>query len=339
MVDDGLLVLGAGDVRRALDGREAEIVEAVAAAYRAHGAGQTVVPHSSFLRFAADDPNRIIALPAYLGDDAPLAGLKWIASFPGNVERGIDRASALLILNSVDTGRPVAVVESSIVSGRRTAASAALAARELHGAEATRLGVVGCGFINFEIMRFARAVLPELESLVLFDLLPERADQFGGRVIDELGPMEVEGVHSIDEVFAATELVSFATVASTPHVERADGWSPEHTVLHISLRDLAPSVIRAADNVVDDVDHVLRAQTSLHLTELEDGRRDFIRCPLADVLSGQQPPRAGDRPVVFSPFGLGMLDLAVARMVLDSARAHGGGIRVPDFLPPSWSRS
>ncbi len=328
-----LRVLGARDILAALDGNELATIDAVAAAYLTHRAGRTSLPPSLFLRFGEERPDRIIALPAWLDDASPIAGMKWIASFPGNVVQGIDRASATLIVNSTETGRPIAVLESSIISARRTAASAALAARELHGAEETRLGIVGCGLINFEVARFARAALPKLSTLVLSDLLPERAEQFAARVDAELPGLKCEIVDSNAALFGRTPLVSLATVASTPHIDAVEGWGPETTLLHVSLRDLSTGLILEADNVVDDVDHVLKARTSVHLAEMESGRRDFIRCTLADVLAGAEPPRVPGKPLVFSPFGMGVLDLAVARQALSAE-----GTVVPDFLPPSWRR-
>jgi ornithine cyclodeaminase/alanine dehydrogenase-like protein (mu-crystallin family) len=84
---------------------------------------------------------------------------------------------------------------------------------------------------------------------------------------------------------------------------------------------------------VDDVDHAIRAQTSLHLVEQKLGHRKFVRGTLAEVLLGRMPSRAdAARPVVFSPFGLGVLDLAVAAMILSDAAKMSVGTKVPGFF-------
>ena len=91
-------------------------------------------------------------------------------------------------------------------------------------------------------------------------------------------------------------------------------------MLHISLRDLAPEIVLASANVVDDVEHCLKADTSPHLAEQRTGARDFLHGTLDDVIAGRVTLPA-DRPVVFSPFGLGVLDLAVGKYVYDRLAA------------------
>src|SRR5438094_6163610 len=110
-----------------------DCIEIVREAYLAHADGRSVNPDSYFLRFPGKPDARIIALPAYLGNGFDVAGLKWIASYPANIQRGFPRASAVLVLNNYDTGYPFALLESSIISAARTAASAALAAHWLNG--------------------------------------------------------------------------------------------------------------------------------------------------------------------------------------------------------------
>jgi ornithine cyclodeaminase len=338
MLNSDLLILRGPEVAALLEGRERELLDIVGAAYVAHGEGDSSLPYSNFLRFPGENRNRIIALPAYLGAGFGVAGMKWISSFPANLERGLDRASAVMVLNSTETGRPEAFLEGSLISAKRTAASAALAASVLQGERRSNVaGLVGCGLINFEVARFLRASCPEIERLVVFDLDPARAERFAESCRKEFEGVSVETAPDIASVLAGCKLVSFATTAVEPHVFDLSPCQPGSTILHVSLRDLAPELVLASDNVVDDVSHVCQAQTSVHLAEQSSGGRDFIRCTLADVLRGSAPGRISPESItIFSPFGLGVLDLAVGKFVLGEAARVGGGTVIESFLPDSW---
>src|SRR6266567_2399038 len=179
MGDGDILILKGSEIAALLSGRELDLIQTVRRAYECHATGASSLPHSVFLQFPDDPRNRIIALPAYLGDEFGVAGIKWVASFPANIETNQDRASATIILNSARTGRPEAILEGSIISAKRTAASAALAALTLqNGNKVRRVGFVGCGLINFEIARFLLAGYREIESFALFDVDEERMVQF-----------------------------------------------------------------------------------------------------------------------------------------------------------------
>jgi len=335
-----LVVLSAENVAAALIGQELAVMDAVSRAYSVHNCGQSSLPHSTFLRFPDSPANRIIALPAYLGGGVDSSGVKWIASFPGNVNEGTDRASAVLILNSTKNGRPRAVLESSMISAWRTAASAALAARSLARGRMAVAGLVGCGIINFTILQFLRLACPGLESVLLYDLNRASAQAFKKRCCQEFSEMNVELATDCETVLRRSNVISFATTAGKPYVQSLSMCDPKAVVLHISLRDLMPQVVLDSDNIVDDPDHVCRAQTSIHLAEQEVGHRRFIRCTLADIINNDAPVcQDAGRPVVFSPFGLGILDIAVGEFVLGIAQRNGLGCIVPLFLPEPWQRT
>ncbi|MEU6370188.1 2,3-diaminopropionate biosynthesis protein SbnB [Streptomyces sp. NPDC046931] len=313
-------VIPGAQVQHVLDGRHREVVELIETAYRLHGEGQTVNPPSYFLRFPDRPSARIIALPASVGGDVRTDGLKWISSFPENVGRSIPRASAVLILNDHDTGYPLACLESSIISAARTAASATLAAERIadaRGVRPTRIGFFGTGLIARYVHGFLAGTGWTFDEIGVYDLAVEHAAGFEEYLhrFGERGP--VTRHQDAEALIRSSDLVVFATVAGTPHITDPAWFDHDPLVLHLSLRDLAPEVVLAATNIVDDVDHCLKAATSLHLAEQFTGHRNFVAGTLYDVLTGTLRPQTG-RPVVFSPFGLGVLDLALGRHVYDT---------------------
>jgi N-[(2S)-2-amino-2-carboxyethyl]-L-glutamate dehydrogenase len=326
-------VISGAQVQRALRGQEKEIVELVEATYRLHGAGDSVNPPSYFLRFPDRPSSRIIALPASIGGHTRVDGLKWISSFPENVAAGIPRASAVLILNDHDTGYPFACLESSIISATRTAASAALAADWLSRSRQrpTRVGFVGTGLIARYIHTFLAGTGWSFDEIGLHDLSADSATGFR-RYLEQSGTAGRIIVHeSAEELIRSSDLVVFATIAAEPHISDVSWFEHNPLVLHVSLRDLAPEILLPSTNVVDDIEHCLKANTSPHLAEQLTGNRDFLLGTLNDVMAGRATLPA-DRPVIFSPFGLGVLDLAVGKNVYDKLMSSGDLHVIDDFF-------
>lgn len=317
-------VISGTQVQQALHGRESEIADLVETVYRLHGAGDSVNPPSYFLRFPDRPTSRIIALPASLGGPLRVDGLKWISSFPENTRSGLPRASAVLILNDPDTGYPYACLESSVISATRTASSAALAADRLSGGRPrpTRVGFIGTGLIARYIHTHLTGTGWEFEETGVHDLSAKSAAGFCG-YLERSGSKGRVKVHDDPETLIRTsDLLVFATIAAKPHVHDPSWFTHHPLVLHVSLRDLAPEILLESANFVDDIEHCLKADTSPHLAEQLTGKRDFIDGTLDDVLTARVPVPT-DRTVVFSPFGLGVLDLAVGRFVHDEVARRG----------------
>jgi 2,3-diaminopropionate biosynthesis protein SbnB len=333
-----LLLLKGQDVLSLFRRKERVIVDALRTAYLIKEQGDCSVPNCEFLRFPGNSADRIIPKPAFLGGSCQTAGIKWIASFPGNLHRGLERASAILIMNSLETGIPLAIMESSVISAYRTAANATLAASVLRGFKAiTTLGILGCGVINFETLRFLLASRPEIKTILLWDVNSVRCSRFQIKATELCRGRHLTVAASADILFEGADVVSVATSALAPHLDGSCFSGSTDVILHTSLRDFMPTAILEADNIVDDIDHVCSNATSLDLTAHREGNRNFIRTTLGAILNGTQPARNGSKPALFSPFGLGILDLAVARLAYDLACNERAGTIIADFLPAPWT--
>lgn len=338
--EDNLYILDGSVIEKILQGNERSIINIVQKTYEDHHNGKSVLPHSVFLRFPNNPKDRIIGLPGYISGDSETAGIKWISSFPNNVQLGIDRASALLILNSMKNGRPKAILESSIISAMRTAASAALAVIQIAPKDFEIMGLVGCGLIGFEIVRFVMATNPSINKLLINDLSLPRAEYFRRKCEKKFPSLDIEFVPVVNEILSSSLVTALATTASEPYIHKISECKPSSLILNISLRDISPEVIISSDNVVDDPDHVCRENTSIHLAENITGNRDFIRGTIAEVCLGKIKPTIDRKTVtIFSPFGLGVLDLVLGEFVLKQAIDHNLGICMNNFFPEPWYNS
>jgi ornithine cyclodeaminase/alanine dehydrogenase-like protein (mu-crystallin family) len=211
----------------------------------------------------------------------------------------------------------------------RTAASAVLAARWLNGGarSAPDIAFIGAGVIARNILDMFVADGWDFGHVGVNDPDPASAAAFVQHASSR-GAAPACGALAPEQALRAG-IVVFATNAGTPYVRTP--FQPGQVVLHISLRDIAPELVPGCCNIVDDVDHCLKANTSLHLAEQQLGHRGFVAGTLAQLMRGEIALDRS-RPLVFSPFGLGILDLALGKYVYDVARTRNMVSTVPDFF-------
>ena len=297
------------------------VIRLVTEAYRLFTEGQAVEETPSYLRPPHDARARIIAKPACLYGEHPVAGVKWVGSFPGNLALGLPRASGLLVLNDLCTGLPIGTLEVAAINAHRTSASAVMALNQLHGCPPDRRGgqvisLIGTGHIGWQMACYLVHEGWVPATWVLHDLDASRAQAFAQRLQALTPQVPVRLADDAAQATAAGEVVVFTTTASVPFI---DGLTlrPEQTLLHISLRDLGVAVLAQAHNFVDEAELAFSQKTALALAQDALGHRDYLSGEIAEVLAGGRP--SGRRPVIFSPFGMGILDLAVGQWLLAQA--------------------
>ncbi|QOL15225.1 2,3-diaminopropionate biosynthesis protein SbnB [Dickeya dianthicola] len=324
-------VITSTDVHSWLSKNKKEISKIVKESYCLFHEGKITNPDSYFLRFPDSEKNRIIALPASINTNEGICGIKWISSFPENLENGLNRASAVIILNDRITGYPIACIEGSQISAIRTAASAVAGAEYLHHKKnhIDCLAIIGTGLISFSILEYFLTSGWIIDKVIISDTLNNKRTSFIKK-FQSLSDVPIEWAET-SYAITRSDMIILATSAVTPHIHDPKLLSHNPTLLHISLRDLGEDIILNADNYVDDSSHAIKAKTSLHITQEVTGNNDFIKGNIADLIKGRVIPNY-NRPRIYSPFGMGMLDIALATRILDEIKINPS-VAIDNFHP------
>lgn len=309
-----------------------EIYEVVKTAYIRHGQNQTTNPPSYFLKFPDKPKSRIIALPALITQNPRIAGIKWISSNPDNIEIGLKRASAVIILNDYETGYPVACLEGGIISALRTVYSAILVSNLLVPSNKEKIiGIVGAGNISEQFVHCLNLQNWKINVIKLFDLNPQACIKLKEK-INQINPtIKVETHTELKKLITESDLIFLSTTSITPYITEVSWFNHNPIILNISLRDLAPEILITSNNIVDDITHVLNANTSPDLTKQKYGHADFINSTVSELIENYNK-FDNTKPIIFSPMGMGILDLAVASYIYDKAKDYNLTIKIPNFF-------
>ena len=324
-----MLVLTRGDLERVLS--PLELVEAMAAAFRRYGNGMCTVPPRTATHVGRDGV--LLTMPAAFSDGAQRGlGVKQVSVYPDNRARGHPTLYATYVLLDGASGAPLALLEGTYLTGLRTGATSALAARLLARPDACRVACFGAGVqARFQLLCLA-AVRP-LKRVDVIGRDPERARAFAESMRETLG-VPVESVDDPHRAARGAHLIVCATTSPTPVLFGADLGPGTHVdavgAFRPTDRELDGEAIRRARVVVDTYAGALEEAGDV-LIPLRDGiiERAHVAAELAEVVTGRRPGRTSDEEVtVFKSVGFALEDLAAARLAYDRARAQGIGKEV-----------
>jgi len=325
-------IITESNIKKITDKNPKTIYESVKQAYLLHSKKKTVNPPSYFMNFPDKEKSRIIALPAAIMEEPRISGLKWISSNPDNIKHNLKRASAVIILNNYETGYPIACLEAGVISALRTVYSAILVVDSLlQGKSINKLGVIGAGNISYEFLRCLILLSKHVHSVQIYDINPEYSNTLKFKIVNINPNIKIEVKHEFNEVIKESDLILFATTTQEPYIHEASLFKHKPIILNLSLRDLGPEIIISANNIVDDIDHVLNANTSPHLAEQKYQHRNFINCTIGELLNGHQKLDF-KKPIIISPMGMGLLDIAVAYYVYLEAQNKNLATNIEGFF-------
>ena len=318
-----LLYLSRADVERVALPMTA-IVECLETMFREKGAGRTEMPPKPGIHTR---PNAFLhAMAAYLpATDA--AGIKWVAGYPANVERGLPYVSGLLILNDPETGFPLAVMDASWITAKRTGAATAVAAKCMARPESSSVGILACGVQGRSNLEALATCFP-LERVRAYDVRREVAERYARDMRAEHG-LAVEVVETPRDAVDGLDLV----VTSGPILEHPTptieaGWLAPGAfacALDFDSYFQAAAFEEAERLATDDFEQFAHYRSVGYFGETPEPRDE-----LAELVCGTKPGRKSDteRTIAIN-LGIALDDIATAPLIYRRALELGLGTRLP----------
>jgi 2,3-diaminopropionate biosynthesis protein SbnB len=328
--DPRVLYLSRSDIGTVGGAQSDLYVQVLRHALTAHAAGKTVQPLKPYLRINATDghiADRIIAMPAHISEPA-VSGLKWIGSKHDNPDAaGLERASAVIVLNDPRTNYPIGILEGSLISAWRTAAVTCLAAEHLAREAFSDVTLVGCGVIGRTQVIALLEQFEQINSIHLFDVRPDAARELAELLRSRRGDVAVRIAASAEEAVRTGEVVVACTVTDRPYLQFA--WiKPGALVCNVSIMDAHKDVFLGADKViVDDWEQSNREKKVINQL-VRDGSfsREQLHAELGEVVSGRRPGRERDDEIILlNPMGIAVEDIACAAELYLRAKRQGVG--------------
>ena len=304
-----------------------EVVEQSVVALKEDDYAQPLKP---YLRYR-NPQNRIIAMPAFVGAQIQMAGIKWIASFPDNIDKGIPRASSVIVLNNADTGQVESLINTAMISTIRTSAvTGYVVNRFLNQNKNTNVtvGIIGFGPIGQRHLDMYEELFGDrISRYLIYDIRPI----IDKEALQKKCTATVEVATSWEMAYEAADILTCCTVSPTPYVDRKP--KENALILNISLRDFKPDTFHYFKDsiIVDDWDEVCRENTTIDLWKQHFGLQKSDVRTLVDVFTDQGLFNVTkDTNCIFCPMGMAVFDIAIATYYFNKATHLGIGVNHVD---------
>ena len=262
------------------------------------------------------------AMPAFL-PELQAAGMKWVSSFPTNYKHNLPAVMGVIILNDVQTGRPLAMMDCRWITAARTGAVSAVAAKYLAKKQAEVVGIVGAGVQGRFNLLAIKEVLPDLRLAKYYDI-SEDTLKFCVKKMSETLPFPVKACNSTQEVIEDSDVIVTAT-GKLEQVIYYERWVGKGAlVLPVHHRGWEKQLIHKADKFVTD--DWAQLSNAARTVGGFDGTLPEPYAELGEIVAGIKPgrERSEERIVDFN-YGLAMEDIAIAQQVYQKAYPSGLG--------------
>ncbi|MFC2024082.1 ornithine cyclodeaminase family protein [Chloroflexota bacterium] len=320
-----ILYLSRGEIE-SMNYNRAEIMELVRTALVEHGRKKVEMPPTTGTHPIRDTLHH--AMPAFV-PAALASGIKWVACFPQNYRFGLNQTSALVVMNDIQTGFPLAIMDGTWITSKRGAAVSALAVEKLARQDSEELAILGCGVQGQEHLLALSDAMHNLKKINIFDIRSNIAEQ----LIEKwqgYHDLEICIAPSVDVLVQNSDVIVTATIIlKKPNPQIKDEWiKNEALLLPLDLDSVFEwkTMSRVNKFLVDSVNKMHYFASDGYL----GNGLPPVYAEIGEVIAGLRPGRESNGELICNMnIGMGIVDVVVAKDILMRAMREGIGSILP----------
>ena len=300
-----------------------EVAEAVQEALRQKYLGRIEMPPKPGIHTAPDA--FIHAMPAFI-PELGAAGIKWVGGYPENYKKGLPYITGLLVLNDVETGVPLSIMDCTWITAVRTGAATAVAAKYLASDDSKSLAIIGCGVEGRSNLLALNAFFPSIRDVRAYDISAENAERYS-REMESKGIRVKIASSPREAIEGADIIVTAGPILKDPKPTIEASWLSEGCfVCTLDFNSyVTAGAFRSADRLfTDDLEQFRYYKGIGYFKETPMPLGD-----LGDLMAGRIPGRERRNQIIMCVnLGLAIEDMATAIKIYTKAVEKGIGKRL-----------
>jgi alanine dehydrogenase len=258
---------------------------------------------------------------------------KIVTLYKRNLEKKLPTIMGTIVLNDLETGEVLSIMDGTYITAIRTGALGGLAAKHLSRKDSQIAGIFGAG-TQARTQLTALTHVRDISRAFVYDTVPERTNAFAAEMHEKLH-IPVGVAENPRAVLQASDIIVTVSTSNTPVFSGANLKPGTHINAFGNFktdeREIDTETI-VRSKVFVDLEEAALAEAGDIVIPIKEGkfRKEQIAGSIGEVLLGSKPGRtSNDDITLFKSVGLGIQDCAAASVAYRNALQKNMGTNIP----------
>jgi len=276
------------------------------------------------------EENTLLIMPCFTRD---CFGTKLVTLFPRNPQRNIPVLNGIMVLNDVQTGMPLALLNGPSLTALRTAAIGAVSIRHLAADNAQSVGVIGAGVQGF-YQAWLACEVRNLTDIFVYDLYSEKVSALIEKLSNLTSRVKLHQAASVEDLLEKTQVVITATTSLEPVLpDKEDLLIGKHFVgigsYKPNMREFPRALFNLLKTIFIDTDHALQESGDL-IVPLQNNwiKKDQVMTLGRFLIENRPRNEVRKGTTLFKSVGMALFDVCVSKLIYEKAVKKGLGQKI-----------